>query len=98
MKIYIKKFGTMLVSRPAGKEASLAYDPLLKDVSQDEPIEVDFDGVIVMSPSWAAEFLDPLLARFGERLVLENATNLSVKATLDFLEETYHKKFKRAGN
>jgi hypothetical protein len=96
MKIYIKKFGNMLVSRPAGKEASLAYAPLLKDISQDEPIEVDFDGVMVMSPSWGAEFLDPLLLQFDERLVLENTKNPSVQATLEFLEETYHKKFKRA--
>ncbi|MCX6738984.1 MAG: DUF4325 domain-containing protein [Candidatus Parcubacteria bacterium] len=96
MKIYIKKFGTMLVSRPAGKEASLAYEPLLKNIQENEPILVDFDGVIVMSPSWCAEFLDPLFERFGERLVLENTTNPSVKATLDFLEGTYHKKFERA--
>lgn len=86
----------MLVSRPAGKEALLAYNPLLKNVPPDEPIEVDFDGVMVLSPSWGAEFLDPLLERFGERLVLENTENSSVKATLEFLEETYHKKFKRA--
>jgi hypothetical protein len=96
MKIYLKKFGTMLISRQSGKEALGAFSPILKDVGAEEVVEVDFDGVFTFTPSWGAEFLDPLLERFGERLVLENTENSSVKATLEFLEETYHKKFKRA--
>ena len=41
--IYLKKFGTVLVSRPAGLEAFQAIRPAL-DASQ--PVVVDFDGVL----------------------------------------------------
>jgi hypothetical protein len=98
MKIYLKKFGTMLISRPSGKEALAAFSPILKDVGAEEVVEVDFEGVFVFTPSWGSEFLDPLLDRFGERLFLKNTENSSVKATIEFLEETYHKKFRSARN
>ena len=53
MYISLKKFGTTLVSRPAGKEAYLAFQPLLKEVKNDEKIEIDFEGIVVLTPSWA---------------------------------------------
>jgi len=43
MKIDVKKFGTTLVSRPAGKEAWLAFQPTLNEVKTDEKIIVDFN-------------------------------------------------------
>jgi|GEM_PF-1008050 len=60
MNIALKKFGTTLVSRPAGKEAWLAFQPVLKEVTENEQIIVDFKDVVVLTPSWADEFLTPL--------------------------------------
>jgi len=94
MIIELKKFGTTLISRQTGKEASLASQPLLKDVKEDEIVEVDFDGVLTFSPSWGAEFLTPLLNTYGDRLVLKNTNNPSVKATLEILQTTIGKQFK----
>lgn len=94
MKIELKKFGTTLISRQTGKEASLACQPLLKDVKEDEIVEVDFDGVLTFSPSWGDEFLTPLLDKYGDRLVLKNTSNLSVKATLEILQTTTGNQFK----
>ena len=85
MTIAIKKFGITLVSRPAGREAWLAYQPVLKEMSSDENIIVDFDGVVVLTPSWADEFLTPLKNEFKEKVKLINITNPSVKATLAIL-------------
>lgn len=85
MIIYINKFGTTLVSRPAGKEASLAFNPTLRDVKADEKIEVDFAGVEVLTPSWADEFLTPLIASFGDRVSLKNIQNSSVVESLKIL-------------
>jgi hypothetical protein len=93
MIIELKKFGTILMSRQTGKEAFLAFQPALKDVKGDEAIEVDFDGVLTFSPSWGDEFLTPLLNKYGERLVLKNTGNPSVKATLEILEESTGKNF-----
>ncbi|MBI2430925.1 MAG: STAS-like domain-containing protein [Candidatus Levybacteria bacterium] len=86
MTIELKKFGTTLVSRPSGKEAWLAFQPVLNEISQNEEVIVDFDGVVVLTPSWADEFLTPLREKFKEKVVLHNIDNPSVKATLDILD------------
>ena len=87
MIIEVKKFGTTLVSRPSGKEAWLAFGPVLKDVSNTEEIIVDFKDVAVLTPSWADEFLTPLRTRFGDRVKLVNTDNASIKATLAILDK-----------
>jgi hypothetical protein len=94
MIIEIKKFGTTLISRQTGKEAALASQSLFAGVSESEPIKVDFDGVLTFSPSWGDEFLTPLLNKYGDRLVLKNTSNPSVKATLEILQTTVGKQFK----
>ena len=87
MIIEIRKFGTTLVSRPSGKEAWLAFQPVLSEVSDDEEIVVNFADVAVLTPSWADEFLTPLRRRFGKRVTLKNTDNASVKATLAILDK-----------
>lgn len=87
MIIELKKFGTTLVSRPTGKEAWLAFQPVLNQISPNEEIVVDFDGVVVLTPSWTDEFLTPLRERFKERIRLKNIDNPSVEATLDILNK-----------
>ena len=84
MKIDIKKFGITLVSRPAGREAWLAFQPTLNEINSNEKIIVDFEGVVVLTPSWADEFLTPLKQKFRE-VDLINTNNPSVKATLAIL-------------
>ena len=85
MIIQLKKFGTTLVSRPSGKEAWLAFQPTLNQISADEEIVVDFAHVAVLTPSWADEFLTPLKERFNNRVKLHNIDNSSVVATLPIL-------------
>lgn len=92
MIIQIKKFGTTLVSRQAGKEAYAAFLPILNLAERNEKIEVDFEGVYTFTPSWGDEFITPLYEKFGEKLILQNTENLSVKATLDLLENISGKK------
>jgi len=87
MKLNLKKFGTILTSRQLGKEALLAFQPNLREVSEKENIEIDFQGVASLSPSWADEFLRPLFIKYKNRLILKNTDNLSVKETLSFLEK-----------
>lgn len=87
MKIYLKKFGTTLISRQNGREAFAALQSQLSALKESEKLELDFEGVITFSPSWGDEFLSPLLKQYGLRLVLINTDNLSVKATLEFLEK-----------
>lgn len=96
MKVELKKFGTTLLSRQAGRESFAAFQSTLAELKPSENLEIDFDGVITFSPSWGDEFLTPLLLRLGERLVLLSSDNPSVKATLDILEQITKRKFKIA--
>jgi len=93
MNIELKKFGTALISRQAGKEAFAAFQSSLKDVHEQEDIIVDFDGVITFSPSWGDEFLTPLIQRYGGRFKLMHTHNPSVKATVEILEKSNNIKF-----
>ena len=93
MIIQVKKFGTTLVSRPSGKEAWLAFQPVLSEVSENEEISVDFADVVVLTPSWADEFLTPLQKKFGDRLALKHVSNPSVSLTISTLERINGAKF-----
>ena len=87
MTIELKKFGTTLISRQAGREAFAALQPILKDIVSGVKLEIDFSGVLTFSPSWGDEFLTPLAKIYGERLMLKNTSNPSVRATIEILEK-----------
>ncbi len=87
MRIEIKKFGDSLISRPAGREAFLALEAFnIRNVPLTEPIEIDFEGVKVLAPSWADEVVTKLAQTFAH-VTLLNTENLSVQATLKTLRK-----------
>jgi hypothetical protein len=86
MRIELKKFGTILTSRPAGKEAYLAAKAYSLPKDGNKKIEIDFSGVMVLTPSWADEFFTPLFEQYGARVILLPSDNSSVKATLEILK------------
>lgn len=87
MRIELKKFGEMLISRPAGREAYLAMSAyLLKDLDKNELIELDFSGVKVFAPSRADEVITNIFKDF-KNVKLLNAENPTVQATLKILEK-----------
>lgn len=94
MVIELKKFGTTLISRQAGREALTAFQSTLQGAPVTETIIIDFSGVLTFSPSWGDEFLTPLQRQFDERLLLHAVENPSVKASLEILEKTNGKRFK----
>lgn len=94
MKLQLEKFGKTLISRELGSEAFKAFQPTLRELSKDEELEIDFSGVLTLSPSWADEFLSPLLNQLNEKLLLLPSDNLSVHATLRILQEANKRPFK----
>jgi len=94
MKLQLEKFGKTLISRELGSEAFKALQPTLRGLSKGEELEVDFSGVLTLSPSWADEFLSPLLNQLNDRLILLPSDNLSVHATLRILQEANKRSFK----
>jgi hypothetical protein len=93
MKLQLDKFGKTLISRELGREAFKAFQATLNDLSKDEELEINFSGVFTLSPSWADEFLTPILNLIGNRLVLLSSDNLSVLATLRILKEANKQNF-----
>ncbi len=93
MKLQLEKFGKTLISRELGSEAFKAFQSVLRELSKDEDLEIDFSGVLTLSPSWADEFLSPLLDQLGDRLILLPSDNLSVHATLKILQEANKSSF-----
>jgi len=87
MTIELKKFGTTLISRQTGREAFAAFLPTLQGINPKENIEISFEGILTFSPSWADEFLTPLIKEFGNRVILRATENPSVRATLEILEK-----------
>ncbi len=84
----MKKFGDFLSSRPAGKEAYLSAQAyIFPSIDESGDIELDFEGIQVLAPSWADEFVTPLAEKWGDRLHYVNTENPSVKVTLEFLKQ-----------
>ena len=94
MKLQLEKFGKTLISRELGSEALRAFQITLRELPKDEDLEIDFSGVLTLSPSWADEFLSPLLTELSDHLVLLPSDNLSVHATTRILQEANKRPFK----
>ena len=86
MVIEIKKFGKMLISRPAGKEAASIILSSFIPQADVEPIELDFSGVEVIAPSWLEEVLNSLKDVYGDRVVCRAYDNLSLKESLKIIQ------------
>ena len=87
MKIEIKKFGEILISRPSGREAALSIKAYFKPKPGDH-IELDFSGVLAMGPSWLDEVLTVLRNEYGrERVICIPSENASVAASLRMIEQ-----------
>lgn len=87
MTIKLVKFGEILISRPAGREAFLAMEAyLIKDINTSEEIIIDFARVKVLTPSWADEVITKLAEKF-KNIKFINTDNPTVKSTLDILRQ-----------
>ena len=83
MVVAINNFGDILMSRPAGREAFLmAKAYVFKGINKNDDITLDFDGIKVLAPSWADEFISGIKSEYSNNLQCVNTENPSVKATL----------------
>lgn len=86
MTIQIKRFGEILTSRPEGREAALI---LLANDLRNPPssLDLDFEGVLVMTPSWLGEFLLTLEGSSIKGFHFLHTENASVKSSIEIIEE-----------
>jgi hypothetical protein len=88
MEIKVSNFGDILMSRPAGREAFLmAKAYIFRELKSDEAIVLDFDGIKVLAPSWADEFVSALKRDYANAVQYINTENPSVKASLKTILE-----------
>ena len=89
MVIKAVNFGEVLISRPAGREAFMAAQAYVfpKDGIADNQVTLDFEGVKVLAPSWADEFITGIKNNYTKKISYLNTANPSVAQTLKTLEE-----------
>ena len=86
MIVAMIKFGDILISRPAGREAFLAGTSyVFKDISAHDEIILDFKGVKVLAPSWGDEFVSGLKSRFKNVITVINVDSPAVHAALKYV-------------
>lgn len=85
MVINVKKFGTILNGRPAGRESALILTQMLRDLKEDEEIVFDFSGVKILTPSYADEFLQPIKDTKGFSVQIVNTSPL-IRDTLTAID------------
>lgn len=83
MILNVSKFGEVLMSRPAGKDAFLiAKAYILTSLTESDDIVLDFNNVKVLTPSWADEFITGIKQNYSNKLIFINTTNEAVAASL----------------
>ncbi len=87
MKIELRKYGDLLISRPAGREAAMVARANLTPKSEKEKFEIDFEGVSVLAPSWIDEFVQGLRETFKNEIVFLSSKNSTVVESLKFLSK-----------
>jgi len=93
MRVQMVKFGKLLNSRPAGREAGLRVVQIVNGSADKEDIILDFSGVEILTPSYADELFHLLWEKYSrERVKIENATTATVVDSLKAIEgEPVHK-------
>ena len=86
MTLQMIKFGNVLNSRPAGREAVLRAKQILNGFTDSE-VQLDFSSVEVLTPSFADEFIKGLKAEYKDKKVtlMDFEKNVVIKETLALL-------------
>ncbi|MGZ3748012.1 MAG: STAS-like domain-containing protein [Pseudobdellovibrionaceae bacterium] len=88
MVLQIKKFGDRLISRPEGRDAAIVIRNQFLSKTKDRELELDFEGVKVLTPSWLDEILQEIFKTHPrEVLTFSNTSNASVRVSLETVLE-----------
>ena len=86
MKLSLKKFGAILTSRPEGREAALICLAYEADIKNATSVNLDFEGIIVMTPSWLSEFVQTLKEKGIVQIEFLPSENPTVTSSIEFIE------------
>ena len=81
------KFGTLLNSRPSAREDFLRMVQIINGSGEKEGVVLDFEGVEIMTPSYADELMSSLKQKYGQdKVSVENVKTMAVKDTLEAIQ------------
>jgi len=86
MKVLMSKFNNVLNGRPSAREDFLRIKQIVNGVGKTEIIELDFEGVEVLSPSYADELLTSLKNVYGSEKISIHNTSSGVSETFKALD------------
>ncbi len=86
MTLQVKKYGNILTSRPAGREAALSC--MAYDLSADKAagVTLDFTEVLVMTPSWLSEFVQTLKEKGVSSVEFLPSENPTVISSIEMID------------
>lgn len=87
MILEINKFGEVLSSRSAGREAALVTISYLAKGQKDLVLEIDFKGILVMTPSWLSEFVQTLQEKSQFKIKFLKSDNPSVVSSIEIIQD-----------
>ena len=87
MVLEIKKFGEVLSSRSAGREAALVTLSYFTKNKKDQNLEIDFTDVLVMTPSWLSEFVQTLQEKSFLQIKFLKSNNPSVVSSIEVIQD-----------
>lgn len=87
MILEIKKFGEVLSSRSAGREAALVTLSYFTKNKKDQNLEIDFNEVLVMTPSWLSEFVQTLQEKSELKIIFLKSENPSVVSSIEVIQD-----------
>lgn len=89
MKLEMIKFGNILNSRPAGREAALRAKQIINGSNDPDGVILDFSNVDVLTPSFADEFIKVLKDFYSnKKFRYQGFDNKVIKDTLNELHIT----------
>lgn len=86
MIIEVKKFGEVLSSRSAGREAALVTLSYFLKNTNENSLEIDFKDVLVMTPSWLSEYVQTLNEKKQIKIKFLESDNPSVISSIEIIE------------
>ncbi len=84
--ISLAKFGEVFSSRQEGREAALSTMAYHLDKQKPETVVIDFDKVLIMTPSWLSEFIQTLKSQGIQQIKYKNTANKSVSSSVEVIE------------
>lgn len=90
MTLQMIKFGNILNSRPAGREAGLRAKQIINGSNESEDVVLDFSNVEVLTPSFADEFVKGLKEIYPDKNIkfegfTEDSVTKDTLAALNFI-------------